>query len=90
MAEQYNLHRHDGGCVRVGLRGGLAGPQTGAHRHLRGQRARHRRLLLQPELRTLHALPLYQWCCVSILLGYLRYIIKMRHIYRIHYYREHK
>lgn len=67
MAEQYNLHRHDGRRVRVGLGGGLAGPQARAHSHLRGERARHRRLLLQPELRALHVVPLHQRRSVSIL-----------------------
>lgn len=65
MAEQHNLHRHDGGRVRVGLGSGLAGPEARAHRHLRGQRASHRRLLLQPELRAFHAVPLHEWRGVS-------------------------
>lgn len=66
MAKQYNIHRHDGGRVRVGLCGGLVGPQTGANRYFYHQRTRHRRLFIQPELRTLHGVSFHQRCRVSV------------------------
>lgn len=68
MGEQYHFHRHDGGRVWMGLSGGYPGPQTRAHNYLHCKRPRHRRFIIQPELRALHVLPLPQRCRVSILI----------------------
>lgn len=76
MAEQYNLHRYDGGRVRVGLRRGFTRPQTRAYSHLYRQRHRHRRVFLQSKLRAIHAVPIHQWCRVS----YLFYPLLIQHL----------
>lgn len=83
MAEQHHLHRYDGRRVRVGLGGGFTGPQARAYSHIHYQRHRHRRLLLQPELRALHALPVYERRRVSILHIYYLYLYKLKRDIRI-------
>ncbi|VVC87423.1 unnamed protein product [Leptidea sinapis] len=68
LVEQYHLHRHDGGGVRMGLSGGLTGSKAGAHRHLHHQRPCNRRFLLQSKLRAFHTRR-FRSCHLVILRG---------------------